>query len=131
MKNDSHTSNENCTCKSYHKSVWQHAREIWFEDVPKEDQISFGGRRFISTSVVIVFILLYISFDTRPIVEPLGLSTLFPLVFAIFAVVGIFLGFLLAWKRPQSGPVRLFLSGVTLPAHILFLVRFSGLIGIG
>ena len=56
---------------------------------------------------------------------------LFPLVLAIFAVVGNFLGFLLAWKRPQSGPVRLFLSGVTLPALILFLVRFSDLIGIG
>lgn len=56
-------------------------------------------------------------------------------LYPIFLLLGlsIFWGWILAWAPRNTGPVRLYLSGLTLPAFILFLIllplHISGLIG--
>ncbi|MDE0208170.1 MAG: hypothetical protein OXP66_19315, partial [Candidatus Tectomicrobia bacterium] len=102
---------------------------LWFEDLPECKQIPGGNRILISTFGVFTFVFLYllVNLDTVVTRSDAPISILILPIFAYCIV----LGFLLAWKRERSGPVRLFISGVALPSLVIFLVRSSSLLGVG
>ena len=57
-------------------------------------------------------------------------STTYYSLFIIITILAGFYGFILAWIPRKTSPVRLYLSGVTLPALVMFIVflpsRYQG-----
>lgn len=123
---------------SYTHSGWVEPRRILDNFLgtgllpPSEEGLKGSTRWFVASCGTFIFFLTYITFIASEykgsVLEPSPI--LFPLIVGMVLTAGF--GYLVAWKQPRSGPVRLFVSGVTLPAFVLYVVRIStGIEGIG
>ena len=106
------------------RDLWQALADHWFEDLPHGEQLHLPVRWLVATAGVASFLISFILLSSPSILSPQQDTgeLLFLLIGVVFCVG---LGFLLAWKRKQTGPVRLYVSGVALPAF-LFLAARSG-----
>ena len=60
--------------------------------------------------------------STTPLSANLS-AVITPTVYTLILSIGY--GFLLSWKRKKTGPVRLYLSGLLLPAFVLTVIKLS------
>lgn len=109
------------------RKFWDALSAHWFEDLPEGECLGLAGRWFIAGCGTATFFLAtmllqsstVLSTDAEVLIGYVGISVGF--------ILG--LGFLLAWKRPRSGPVRLYMSGIALPSFILLAARAATNIG--
>ena len=76
------------------------------------------------------FIGIYMMFNTATVFSTSDVrSSLLLLLICMGVIVGF--GFLLAWKRERTGPVRLYLSGVALPSFVFLSMHVATYLGGG
>ena len=99
----------------------------WFAHLPTGQEIHGFVRWLIATFGSIIFMGIYFLLAPQKVFDAPS-EALTIVVFTCLAISAI-LGFLLAWKRNRTGPVRLFISGITLPAFVLFVAHVATLYG--
>lgn len=99
----------------------------WFTDLPTGQEIHGFVRWLIATLGSIIFMGVYYLLAPQEVFDAPS-EALTIIVFICLAISAI-LGFLLAWKRKNTGPVRLFISGITLPAFVLLVAHVATLYG--
>ena len=109
-----------------HRNPWQALAAHWFEDLCDDEALSAPARWLIATAGTATFVVAYMLLTAE--VLDTGIATTLELVLICIGISGS-LGFLLAWKRKRTGPVRLYISGVALPSFVLLLVRASAFLG--
>lgn len=124
MTNDDYTTSDS---DDRSKNFWDALSAHWFEDLPEKECLNLVERWFIATCGTGTFFLtnFLLQLETALPTNPKILQGL--LLIAVSFAFG--LGFLLAWKRPRTGPVRLFVSGVALPSFVLLSARIVTSIG--
>ena len=111
-----------------HRNLWQALADHWFEDLPEGKELKFIPRWFVATIGTVTFLSLYFNFSSESALDPIK-SVVGGMELGIYAFFAVGLGFLLAWKRERTGPVRLFISGITLPAFVLLAAKLATLFG--
>ncbi len=127
---DSLTGDSNCKCQqrmfSHEMAEWLRLhRKHWYEDSeimwsrPKQFQFTFLG----SLSFFIAIHIFISTTRTVPSYELIADLFIFGFSFYFFSLLlsAIFFGALLAWKPRKTGPIRLFIAGVALPALTTFI----------
>ena len=106
---------------------WDSLAAHWFEDLPDGERLGNAARWFLASCGVATFVLAVVLVQAEAVLtsDPDVLLGIFLIGFCFTAG----LGFLLAWKRPRTGPVRLFVSGVTLPSFVLLAARIATGVG--
>ena len=108
-----------------HRNLWQALAAHWFEDLCGDEALSAPARWLIATAGTATFVVAYMLL-TAEVFE--AKATILELTLICICISG-GLGFLLAWKRKRTGPVRLYISGVALPSFVLLLVKASVFLG--
>ena len=99
----------------------------WFEDLPKEKRLPLWKRWVTASTGTASFIGIYMLFEAEDVFSDLNVLASPLLTICITVVVGF--GFLLAWKREHTGPIRLYLSGVALPSFVFLSVHIATYLG--
>lgn len=106
---------------------WNALADHWFEDLPDDEQLGLAPRWSIAGFGVATYFLAYVLVESERVLSAPPQAQFGLLLMGSSFIVG--LGFLLAWKRPRTGPVRLFVSGVALPSFILLAAHTVTSIG--
>ena len=109
-----------------HRGLWQAFAEHWFEDLPNDEQLNLPARWFIATTGAATFVVAHILLSANVLDTNDAPGWLF---FVICVGFSVGLGFLLAWKRKKTGPVRLYISGVALPSFVFLAARSGTFLG--
>ena len=110
-----------------HQNVWQAVATHWFEDLQNGEELKGFARWLTASAGSATFIVIYLLLVSPSVLEEPNLTV--ALFFIICFGFSGSLGFLLAWKRKRTGPVRLFVSGIALPAFVFFAARFATFFG--
>ena len=113
---------------SDNRRVWETVTAHWFEDLPENEQLSLYWRWLVAGCGTATFILANMLLQFSEVLSTDAALVSGYLLISVGLTVG--LGFLLAWKRKKTGPVRLFLSGIALPSVVMLAVRSSTSIGV-
>ena len=134
---DSLAEESNCNCQqrtlSQELAEWIRLhREHWYEDSDIEwNRLKQFVFTFLGSSTFFLAIHIYNNLTrTVPAVELV--STLFVGYYLSLIVPAFFFGAILAWKPRKTGPIRLYIAGITLPALSLLItiVPFRFLLGV-
>ena len=102
-------------------------REHWFRDSEKtwnrKQQFVFTFLGSLSFFVMLPFFTLNTGIPGFQSIILLEVSILFTMYFIVF-LASAFYGVMLAWVPRKTGPTRLYLSGMALPALVLFVASF-------
>ena len=109
-----------------HRNLWEAFAAHWFEDLCEEEALGAFTRWLIASAGTATFVVAYMLLTAE--VLNTGVVTTLELTLICIGTSGS-LGFLLAWKRKRTGPVRLYISGVALPSFVLLVARGSTLFG--
>lgn len=112
------------------RNFWTIVVAPWFEDLPEGERLSLPERWVTASIGTASFIGIYMMFTSETVfsVSDALTSLLLPLI-CMGVIVGF--GFLLAWKRERTGPVRLYLSGVALPSFVFLSMHIATYLGGG
>ena len=104
--------------------TWVSFLEKFFNDLPEENQLHTALRCLIAGGGMFSFFIAYLTVHYIPKLlvgqdTPINLLN-FILIFLIALFLSGVLGFILAWKREKSGPVRLYVSGIVLSYFLFF-----------
>ena len=104
-------------------------REHWFKE---SDEVWTSRKQFIFTFLG-AFTYFTVVFTTSLIsgVAVFQIQIFFATIYVIYVwvvlavIVSVFFGSILAWLPRKTGPVRLYLSGVALPALVMSIITFT------
>ena len=113
-----------CNCRQ-RRNLWHALAEHWFEDLPEGEELGPVVRGLVATAGTATFAVVY-TLLLKDVLTPFDAPVLY---FLMCLGMSGSLGFLLAWKRKRSGPVRLYLSGVVLPSFVLLVARSATFLG--
>ena len=99
-----------------------------FEDLTEGKELASWVRWVVATSGVMSYLVADRLFGASRV---LGGPDTTALEFLLSAGFALGLGFLLAWKRERTGPVRLYVSGFFLPSLMNLTVKVGALAGSG
>lgn len=99
-----------------------------FEDLAEGKGLALWVRWVVATSGVASYLLADRLFGTS---RALGGVLFGELLLLLAAGFSFGLGFLLAWKRERTGPVRLYVSGFFLPSLMHLTLKVGELLGAG
>lgn len=110
-----------------HRNLWQAIAAHWFEDLPGGQELTGWARWLTASAGSATFIVIHLLLTSPSVLGEPDLTVGAFLVICFGFSGG--LGFLLAWKRKRTGPVRLYVSGIALPAFVFFVARFATFLG--
>ncbi|MDE0698602.1 MAG: hypothetical protein OXH76_22510 [Boseongicola sp.] len=108
------------------RGFWSKMADQWLEDLPKKVAMPTGVRWAIASSGVATYLIGLALFQSGVIRFADVWEVI--LYFILFILISGYLGFILAYKRTRTGPVRLFLSGVALPSFVQLVIKSTALI---
>ena len=111
------------------RNLWQALAAQWFTPLPSGQELRLLSRLGVCCLGTGTFLVLYRLFESPAVFQRPDLGIWGIILYYLIPTV--VLGFLLAWKREGAGPVRLYISGVTVPAFVLFVVRLATLLPAG
>lgn len=107
-------------------NVWDFLDKHWMEALSGGKELSPPVRWAIASSGSLTFFFVYFLITASELLFTIETIVLYLVIGFVFSG---WLGVILAWKRERSGPVRLYISGVSLPSFVYLAARSATAFG--